>query len=151
MKILKSNDVICGGEGRAYAQIGDKIEELIYVKKADATITRKKVSFAVLGSRAEISRPAGWTGKGNMTVYYVTTFFRELISQYNSTGQEIYFDLHVINEEAAIEGKKQVIVLKNCSIDDLILTKLDVESAVLEENLSFTFEDFEILESFATV
>ena len=54
----------------------------------------------------------------------------------------------VVNEEPASSIGKQTVVLYNCNIDSVILAKLDTDSDSLEEDLDFTFDDFDILDSF---
>ena len=39
-------------------------------------------------------------------------------------------------------------VLKNCNLDKVVLAKLDVSEDFLDEELSFTFEDAEMLSQF---
>lgn len=39
-------------------------------------------------------------------------------------------------------------ILKDCNIDGGILTKFDADAEYLDEDMDFTFEDFEIPEKF---
>ena len=42
----------------------------------------------------------------------------------------------------------QSVVLKNCNLDKVVLARLDVAEDFLDEELSFTFDDAELLTSF---
>ena len=40
-------------------------------------------------------------------------------------------------------------VLKNCNLDSVVLARLDVDADNLDEEVSFTFDGAELLDSFA--
>ena len=44
---------------------------------------------------------------------------------------------------------RQTVVLKNCNLDSVVLAKLNVEADNLDEEVSFTFDGAEILDSFS--
>lgn len=148
MGFFKEFNTISGKEGRAFATINGNIEELAYVKSVEATAEKNKEDVPVLGKRSTGTKSNGWKGTGTMTIYYVTSKFRQLMLDYHKTGKDIYFDLQVVNEDPASAAGKQTTVLKNCNLDSVIIAKLDVESSSLDEEVSFTFDDFEILDSF---
>jgi hypothetical protein len=151
MAFNKANDVVNGGEGTAFATINGNIENLAYVKKVEAKVEKNKEDVAVLGRRGTGSKAKGWKGTGTLTIYYVTSIFRQLMNTYNKTGRDVYFDIQVTNEDEGSATGKQTVVLKNCNIDSVILTKMDIEATALDEEVSFTFDDFEILDSFTTL
>lgn len=144
-------DVVNGGEGTAFATINGNIENLAYVKKVEAKVEKNKEDVPVLGRRGTGSKAKGWKGTGTLTIYYVTSIFRQLMNTYNKTGKDTYFDIQVTNEDDSSATGKQTVVLKNCNIDSVILTKMDIEATALDEEVSFTFDDFEILDSFTTL
>ena len=83
-----------------------------------------------------------------MTIYYVTSIFRKMALKYAKTGKDTYFNITIVNEDPTSTIGKQTIVLYNCNIDSVILAKLDTESDVLDEDIDFTFDDFDVLDSF---
>ena len=68
--------------------------------------------------------------------------------KYAKTGEDTYFTVTVVNDDKGSTVGKQTIVLYNCNIDSVMLAKLDTESDALEEDIDFTFDDFDILDSF---
>jgi len=148
MAFKNVKDVVNGGEGTAFANINGSIENLAYVKKVEAKVDKNKEEILVLGRRGTGSKAKGWKGTGTLTIYYVTTIFRKLMADYNKTGKDVYFDIQVTNEDLASATGKQTVVLKNCNIDSVIIAKLDIEATAMDEEISFTFDDFEILNSF---
>ncbi|KNY25005.1 phage tail tube protein [Pseudobacteroides cellulosolvens] len=141
-------DTVSGAEGIAFATINGNIEELAYLKKVEFKVEKNKEEVKTLGKRGTGSKTRGWKGTGSMTIYYMTSIFRNLMSDYNKTGKDTYFDIQVTNEDSASETGKQTTVLKNCNIDGVIIAKLDIDATAMDEEISFTFDDFEILDSF---
>ena len=83
-----------------------------------------------------------------MTIYYVTSLFRKMALQYIKTGVPAYFDLTVTNNDPGSSVGTQTVILKNCTLDSVIVAKFDVESEVLDESVEFTFDDVDILDEF---
>lgn len=155
MPYLKAGDVISGQEGWASMLVhGDNgqesVEDLFMIKTLEATAEVEKTDVYTLGKRGAQHKPNGWSGSGSMTVYYVTTLFRRMIVQYIKTGKPVYFDITITNDDPGSSVGLQTVVLKNCSLDSTIVAKLDVESEVLDEDLDFTFDDIDILDSFTS-
>lgn len=153
MSYLKAGDTISGQEAVAKMTIKNAdgtstIEDLFFAKNLTGTCEINKTAVKTLGKRGEQHKPNGWTGSGSMTVYYITSLFRKMAIQYIKTGIPVYFDIMVTNNDPASSVGPQTTVLKNCSLDSVILAKLDVESEVLDEDLDFTFDDADILDLF---
>ncbi len=132
--------------------INGRVEELFYAKSLEATIEKNKVDVPVLGRTNTPQRTAGWSGSGTLTIYYVTSLFRQLMIEYIKTGRDFWFDLQVINEDPQSSAGKQTIVLRSCNLDSVVLARFDAGSdEMLEEELPFTFQDADLLESFQTI
>ncbi|WP_338157545.1 phage tail tube protein [Paenibacillus larvae] len=101
-----------------------------------------------LGKRGDQHEANGWSGEGKMTLYYVTTTFRQLMLDYIKTGKDTYFDIMITNEDPASEIGAQTVILKNVNLDEVIIAKLDIEGDALDEEVSFTFDDVDIIDSF---
>lgn len=148
MAFLKAGDTISGQEGRAYATINGQVEEMFYVKTLEATVEKNKTDVKTLGKRGTQHKANGWTGTGSMTIYYVTSRFRQLMLDYIKTGKDTYFDITVVNEDEGSSIGKQTVVLRDVNLDSVIMAKVDTESEVLEEDTDFTFEDVDVLDQF---
>lgn len=149
MTFFRSQDAISGKMARAYATINGRIEELFYAKSIEATIEKNKVDVPVLGRTTTPQRSTGWSGSGTLTIYYVTSLFRQLMVEYVKTGKDFWFDLQIVNEDPVSSAGKQTVVLKNCNLDSVVIAQFDATSDdMLEEEMPFTFDDVEILDSF---
>lgn len=153
MSYLKAGDTISGQEAVAKMTIHNPdgtntIEDLFFAKNLEGSCEINKTPVKTLGKRGEQHKPNGWTGSGNMTVYYVTSLFRKMVINYIKTGVLPYFDIMVTNNDPASSVGAQTTVLKNCTLDSVILAKFDVDADVLDESFDFTFDDADILDEF---
>ena len=149
MTFFRENDAISGKQAKAYATINGRVEELFYAKSIEATIEKNKVDVPVLGKTNTPKRSAGWSGSGTMTIYYVTSVFRQLMRNYIKTGQDFWFDLQITNEQPGSFAGRQTALLMECNLDSVIAARFDATSDdMLDEEMPFTFNDYDILEEF---
>ena len=152
MAKLKSFDPISGKEGVAYAKINGNNEELFFAKTIEASVEKAKSEIKAIGRRTTGHKTTGMSGSGKMTLYYLTPLFRQMLKQYKDTGVDIYFDLVVENNDPSSSAGKQTVLLMDCNLDSVVLTKLDGDSDdPLEEDADFTFEDYDILQEFTKI
>jgi len=146
---FREGDAISGKMARAYATINGQVEELFYAKSIEATIEKNKVDVPILGRTNTASRSAGWKGSGTLTIYYVTSVFRQLMRDFVKTGKDFWFDLQIINEDPTSGTGKQTARLIGCNLDSVIAAKFDITSDdMLDEEMPFTFSDYDLLDQF---
>ena len=153
MSYLKASDTISGQEAVATMLVHNddgttSVENMFWAKNLEASVEFEKTEVRTLSKRGAQNKPNGWKGSGSMTIYYITSLFRRMALQYIKTGRPVYFDITVTNEDPSSSVGPQTTVLKNCSLDSVILAKFDVESEVLDESVDFTFDDVDILDTF---
>ena len=71
-----------------------------------------------------------------------------MMAEYKDTGKDIYFDIAIENCDPTSDAGYQIVILKDCNIDGGILAKFDADGGYLDEDMDFTFEDFEIVHNF---
>lgn len=152
MKTLNAPDTISGKEGRAYAKIDGNNEELFMAKTIEANVEKNKSEIKAIGKRMTGHKTTGANGSGSMTLYYMTPLFRAMIKQWKETGVDVYFDMVVENDDQESSAGKQSTLLIGCNLDSVVLAKLDGDSDdALDEDVDFTFEDFDILTPFTKI
>ncbi|WP_019536758.1 phage tail tube protein [Paenibacillus ginsengihumi] len=144
MGFLKAGDIISGQEGRAYATIDGINYEMFYIRNIRATAEKQKNEIRTLGKRGVQRKVVGWSGTGSMTIYYVTSKFRQLMYDYIKTGVDTYFDITIVNEDPGSSVGKQVVTLIGVNLDSVVMAALDTEADELDEECDFTWEDIEI-------
>ena len=150
MSYLKAKDTISGQEARAYMVIDGNSEEMFFAKRLTAYISKEKSEIRTLGKRGVQFKVKGWKGTGQMNIYYATSRFRQMIIDYVEKGEDVYFDIQVINDDPGSGIGCQTVVLKNVNLNKMTAVAFDVDAEALSEDVEFTFDGIELLDSFET-
>lgn len=151
MSYLRAKDAVGGAMGTCFAIIDGERYELMQVKEVTATVKKTKTELSILGLTAKQVKSGGWSGTGKMKAYYVSSLFREMMLKYMKNGEDLFFELLITNKDPDSEAGRQSVLLKGVNLDEMVLAALDVDSSALEEEMTFTFEDAELMESFAAL
>lgn len=147
--IMDANNMVNGSYGEAYATIDGNRYNLFMLVNFEGSVAINKKERGVLGRTGKITYPTGWTGSWKATMSYCTPIFRKLFMEFKSTGKFPSFELQISNENTAGEIGRQTVTYKGCYIDNMILSKLDVEADdTLSEDISGSFNDVEMPEEF---
>ncbi len=149
--IMHAKDAISASLAECFVTIDGNRYNFMQAYKLEASIEKKKTELPILGKPGKGNKSTGWSGTGSATFYYNTSIFRELLKRYKDTGEDIYFDIQVTNEDPTSAVGRQTVILRDCNLDGGILAKFDADAEYLDEEISFTFEDFEIPEIFSNL
>lgn len=148
MNTMKAKDAVSASLAECFVTIDGNRYNFMQAIDLEATFEKQKTEVPILGKTGRGNKSTGWRGTGTATFHYNTSIFRELLYRYKNTGEDIYFDIQVTNEDPTSSVGRQTVILKDCNIDGGILAKFDADAEYLDETLDFTFEDFEIPEKF---
>lgn len=146
--IMNAKDAVSASLAQCYATIEGRRYNLMQAINVEAKFEKNKTEVPVLGRLGKGNKATGWKGSGSASFHYNTSIFRELAYKYKATGLDVYFDMVITNEDPTSAVGRQTVVLKDCNFDSLILSKFDADGEVLDEDMEFTFEDFELPEKF---
>ena len=146
---MDAKDTINAKQGEAYAIVDGNRYLLMQLKNINATFEKTKSEVKIAGRLSTGHKTTGWNGTGSATMYYGSPIFRQLAKKYKATGQDIYFDIQITNDDPESDAGRQTIILKGCNLDSipLVLFGPGTDDAA-EEDMDFTFEDFEMPEEF---
>jgi hypothetical protein len=147
--IMNAKDAVSASLAECFVTIDGNRYNFMQAINLEANFEKTKSEVPILGKTGKGNKSTGWKGTGNATFHYNTSIFRELLYRYKNTGEDIYFDIQVTNEDPTSSVGRQTVILKDCNLDGGVLTKFDADADYLEENIDFTFEDFEIPEKFS--
>lgn len=146
---MHARDVVAAKLASCYVTIEGNRYLLMQAKNLEAKIEKNKSEVPILGRTGVGHRTTSWNGTGSMTIYSNTSMFTELLKRYKDTGEDIYFDIQITNEDKTSTVGRQTIILKDCNLDSGVIAAFDADGEWLEQDVDFTFEDFEIPEQFA--
>lgn len=146
--IMNAKDAVSASLAKCFVTIEGNRYEFMQAINLEASFEKSKSQIPILGKTGKGNKSTGWSGSGNATFHYNTSIFRKLLKRYKDTGEDIYFDIQVTNEDASSAVGRQTVILKDCNLDGGTLTKFDADAEYLDETIDFTFEDFEMPEEF---
>jgi hypothetical protein len=142
-------DLLSGAEAECYITLGGNRYNLANAKSVEAKIEKNKTEIPILGRRGKANKTTSLKYTGSATLYYNTSVLREAMLHYKQTGEDLYAELQITNEDATTSIGRQTTVLYGVNYDSVIIAKFDIDSDdPLEEDVDFTYEDFEMPEKF---
>ena len=145
---MNARDAISAPLAECYVTIEGNRYNFMQAIDLEATFKKNKTEVPILGKTAKGNKASGWSGSGSATFHYNTSIFRKLLYRYKETGEDIYFDIQITNEDPTSTIGRQTIILKDCNMDGGVLAKFDADGEYLDESIDFTFEDWEMPEEF---
>ena len=139
--VMKAKDTVFAALAECFVTIEGRRYNFMQAINLEAKFQKNKTEVPILGK-------TGWKGTGSATFHYNTSIFRELMMRYKDTGEDIYFEIQISNEDTTSAAGRQTIILMDCNIDGGILAKFDADGEYLDEDMDFTFEDFKMPEIF---
>ena len=146
--VMHAKDTVSASLAECYVTLEGKRYNLMQAINLEANFEKNKTEVPILGKTGKGNKATGWTGTGSAPFHYNTSVFRMLMYRYKETGEDVYFDIQVTNEDPTSAVGRQTVILKDCNVDGGILAKFDADAEYLDEDMDFTFEDFEIPEQF---
>lgn len=146
---MNAQNAVSSKMAECYITLDGKRFNMMNAINVEAKAEIKKSDIPILGKTVTGKKPNGWEGTGSATFHYNTPMFRHMLNKYKKTGQIIYFDMQIVNDDPSAGIGEQIVTLKNCTLDSAVLAKFDAASDdVLEEEADFTFDDFEYAKGF---
>lgn len=146
--VMRGKDTVSASLAECYAVLDGTRYNLMQAINLEATMEKTKTEVPILGKTGKGNKASGWTGTGSATFHFNTSIFRKFMKRYKDSGEDFYFDVQVTNEDPTSAVGSQTIILKDCNLDSIILAKFDADGEYLDEDMDFTFEDWEMPEEF---
>ena len=148
MQSMNAKDAVSASLAECFVTIEGNRYNFMQAINLEASIEKTKSEIPILGRTGKGNKTTGWKGSGSATFHYNTSIFRQLLYRYKETGQDVYFDIQITNDDPTSSGGRQTIIVKDCNVDGGILAKFDADAEYLDEDLDFTFEDWEMPNTF---
>lgn len=145
---MKAKDSLSAKLAECYVTISGRRYNFMQAINFETNFERTKTEIPILGKTGMGNKSTGWKGTGSATFHYNTSIFREMMQRYKDTGEDVYFEIQVTNEDPTSDAGRQTVVFMDCNIDGGILAKFDADGEYLDEDMDFTFEDFKMPEKF---
>lgn len=146
--IMKGKDTIAASLAECFITVNKNRYNFMQMIKFEAEFKKTKTKVPILGKTGYGNKATGWEGTWKGTLHYNQSIMRQLMVEYKETGKDVYFEIQISNEDPTSAAGRQSIILKDCNMDGGILAKFDADGEYLDEEMSGTFEDFSMPDSF---
>ena len=146
--VMKSKDALAASLAECFLTIDGNRYNFMQAINLEAKFNKTKTKLPILGKTGKGNRSTGWDGTENCTFHYNTSIIREMLLKYKETGENTYFEMQITNDDPTSSAGRQTVTLMECNLDGGVLAKFDADGEYLDEELDFTFEDFQIPEKF---
>lgn len=146
---MLSKDTMSAKLAQCFMIVGENRYNCMHMTKLEAKFKKNKKKVAILGKTGSGNKSTGWEGTFSGTAHFNTPIFRQMMEDFKNTGEDVYFEMQILNYDPTSDAEMQEVDLIGCNLDEGILAKFDATSDdSLEEDVSGTFEDFEIPRKF---
>lgn len=147
---LLARDTVAGMEGTAVmTDSAGKNHVLFNLTNIKAVADIQSTEMKVVGTRKIQEKAAGVKQTATATMYYGSQYFTNMVLEYMHTGVMPYFDIQITNSDPTNTIGQQVMALYGCKLtSEVTLAMLDAESQMLTHEISFTYTDVQMLQSF---
>lgn len=148
MSFLLANDGLNGKAGSAFMVKGGRNIELFGLKKFETNAEFETTNFPVVGALVNQTKVKGIKYSGTLTIYYGTPEFLSILTEFKRTRRFPELKLQVINDGTGTTVGNQIIAIYGVVLTKIPIAILDDSADYLQEEIPFTFTDFEPLEQF---
>lgn len=149
--IMKAGDAVNGALARCYMTIDGERYNFMQLIKFESKMTKKVSEVPILGKPGKGHKSAGWSGTWSATAHYNQSVLRRLLLYYKRTGIDPDFEIQVTNEDEGSSIGRQTVVHMGCLTEGGVLAKFDTSAEYLDEEISGTFDDFDLPEQFRLI
>ena len=146
---MNAKDSVSASLAECYVTIDGERYNFMQLISFESSWKMNISEIPILGQVGKGHKPTDGSGEWSGTAHYNQSVLRDVMLRYKNRGQMLYFDIQVTNEDPTSAVGRQTIILKNCLFEGGILAKFDADSEYLDEDLSGTFDDWEMPEKFS--
>lgn len=148
-QIMDAMDAVYGGLAECYISIEGRRYKFMHMTEFESKWEVNVTDVAVLGKVGMGHKSSGGKGTWSGTAHYNQSVLREMADKYQKTGYMPYFEIQVSNEDPSSRVGRQTIIHRGCLCDSFTLAKFQAGEEILDEELSGTFESWDLPEKFS--
>lgn len=147
---MHARNAVSAKMAECYVTIDGQRYNFMSAINLEVTFEKNKQEIPILGRMNRGHKATGSTISGSAEFHLNTSIWRELAYRFQETGEDLYFDMQITNEDiTASDIGRQTVILYDCNWDSMTLAAFDADSDdVLTESIDFTAERFELPEKY---
>lgn len=148
---MNARDAVSAKMASCYVTIEGNRYLLMQAKNVEIKYEKEKQEVAILGRTTKGNKSSGGKITGSCTIYHNTDIFTDMIAKYQDSGEDLYFDMVITNEDPSSTAGARSITVSDCNIDGATVASFDAEGEFLEQSIDFTAERFDIAQAFSVL
>jgi len=150
--IMHARDAVYGSEARAFVTLNDRRYNFLQLTEFEGVFTINSQQVPIMGKVGFGNKAAGGSGTWSATAHFNQSVLRKVADHYQKTGEMPYFEIQTTNEDRTSTVGSQTIVYHDCLLTGaMILSKIIAGDQLLTEDISGTFESWDMPRSFNEV
>lgn len=149
--VMNAKDAVYGSLAECFVTIEDNRYNFMSLTEFESKWEVNISDVPILGKVGMGHKAAGGKGTWSGTAHYNQSVLRKIADTYQKTGVMPYFDIQVTNEDPTSSVGRQTIIHHDCLCDTFILAKFQAGEELLDEELSGTFESWDMPEAFTAL
>ena len=145
---MHARDSVHGSEAKCFVTIEGRRYNFMNLTEFESEDSMNIAEIPILGKRGMGHKPAGCNGTWSATAHYNQSIMRKLALRYRKTGALPYFEIQVTNDDPTSTIGRQTIIHYDCLCESTAVAKFAAGEEVLTEDLSGTYEDWDMPEEF---
>ena len=147
---MHARNAVSAKMAECYVTIDGQRYNFMSAINLEVAFEKNKTEVPILGRMNRGHKATSSTITGSAEFHLNTSIQREIANKIQETGEDIYFDMQITNEDiTASDIGRQTIILYDCNWDSMTLAAFDADSDdVLTESIDFTAERFELPEKY---
>ncbi len=146
--LMNEDNAIYGALAECFITIDGRRYNFMSMTEFESTWEAKIVDVPILGKVGMGHKMAGGKGSWKGTAHYNQSHIRAIADQYQKTGVMPRFEIQVTNEDPGSTIGRQTIIHRGCLCDKFTLAKFKSGEELLDEELSGTFDSWDMPEKF---
>jgi hypothetical protein len=145
---MNAKDAVYGSTAECFVTLEGRRFNMMQFTEFESNWELNVVEVPILGKVGMGHKAAGGKGSWSGTAHYNQSEFRKVADAYQKTGVMPYYEIQVSNEDPTSAAGRQTIILHDCLSDNFVLAKFQAGEEILDEDLSGTFESWDMPEAF---
>lgn len=112
---------------------------MCHVVTLNAKTEKDKKKLRVLGMIQTNDKSLGTNHSGTMTVYDITTEFREYMAKYEETAEDLYGTMDIISYDNTSLTGRQSITFFDVNFDAVDFANIDINASEMTTEMPFTY------------
>ncbi len=146
--IMEARDSVSGSLAEFYVTLDGRRYNLMQATEFESKWEINLADVPILGRITKGKKPTGASGTWTAKVHYNQSAIRKWLLKYKKTGIIEPMEIQCANEDPSSRAGRQTITHTGCYVDSSILSKFMTSDEILTEDISGTFDDWDMPEMF---